>query len=282
MPRDEDFDADSSSPAKGGGNKFNAKVVIPIIIVLVLVVFVLIQMDVFTNMSTEQMMVKKGATVLVIGAPSPYLLTELTNVENKDLVSQVRVLTPQDLRYNPNAILKQYDIIILDQTMSSSQAVTRQLANAIKDQVMWGKDLIVVGNSGIYREGANGLIDVSVIGWKGNFGNLVPVGCDNTTFGVPSCLDAMNVNGRIIAMNADHPIMLGIQKVPALDINPPLKATVYPVQIEGKEIAMFQDIKGVVYPGIVEKTFLLGKVIYFNYDPGLAPAVFENTLNYLQ
>lgn len=77
--------------------------------------------------------------------------------------------------------------------------------------------------------------------------------------------------------------MQGIEVAPADPRYPPLSLITFNVKPTGEEIAY---IKNVVtpssYPAIVEKRLLIGKSIYFNYDPGFTPGIWQNTLEYLR
>jgi hypothetical protein len=76
--------------------------------------------------------------------------------------------------------------------------------------------------------------------------------------------------------------MKGIERVPA-EGYAPLPLTTFPVTPTGKEIAFIEDVTtGDLYPAIVEKELLIGKSIYFNYDPGYTKGIFQATLRYLR
>ena len=81
-----------------------------------------------------------------------------------------------------------------------------------------------------------------------------------------------------------HPVLEGIERVPAETNFPPLLLETFDVGIaNGKEIAYIEDVRtGVNFPAIVEKTVLGGgKVMYFNYNPGFTPGILTNAIKYL-
>jgi hypothetical protein len=96
------------------------------------------------------------------------------------------------------------------------------------------------------------------------------------------------VSGVIYSNRSDskqggYSIMYGIEKVPALEAAGLLQTETFAVGIEGNEIAYLVDARsGMTYPAIVEKPMLLGKVLYFNYNPGLSEAIFINAIKYLK
>ena len=51
----------------------------------------------------------------------------------------------------------------------------------------------------------------------------------------------------------------------------------------GNQVAYIKNVASQsYYPGIVEKRLIIGKSIYFNYDPAATPGVWQNTLEYLR
>jgi hypothetical protein len=128
---------------------------------------------------------------------------------------------------------------------------------------------------------------MDVVGWKATFGDIIPADCPLDQDMVPTCQDskAQTVVGRVWRQDIDHPIMAGIALTPPGD-RPPYSAVVYPVQASSgaKTIAFIKgEAVPKAYPAIIEKkSFPLGKVVYFNYDPGLSPGIFRNTLEYLK
>ncbi len=271
----------SSSSKRSGTSKLRLEGIIPIVIIIIVVLLIAFKTNIFSGSS--DLFGGKGAAVLVIGSPSPNLQMVLNNAENKDIIKEKRHITMDALLYNPTERIKGYDIIILDQTLSADKSITRTAGEAITSFVKSGGSLIIVLNSGIERPG-----DASVIGWKPTFGDIIPVACNPTLYNIPSCKQQLRVNGVIHANRYNskqgaYKIMYGIERVPALESAGLIYTETFPITVEGNEIAYLVDARtGTYYPAIVEKPMLLGKVIYFNYDPGLSETIFINTLKYLK
>jgi hypothetical protein len=71
--------------------------------------------------------------------------------------------------------------------------------------------------------------------------------------------------------------------VPAIPTLPKLSLTTFNVTPNGYEIAYIQSTATPEsYPGIIEKKLLLGKSLYFNYNPGIVPSILQNVLVYLR
>lgn len=278
---EDDFDISESPVASSGGRfKIKLETLIPILIIVAVVLFLVFKTNIFSE-GTGVFGANK-ASILVIGSPSPELTAVLKDFENKDLIKESRQLAASDLVHNPKDRIKNYDIVILDQSMSLDKSLSRTTGEAITSFVKSGGSLIVVLNSGIERTG-----DASVIGWKATFDDIVPVTCDASVFSVPSCKQTLRVNGTIYANRYDskqggYKIMYGIEKVPAMEAYGLISTEAYPVHAEGTEIAYMVDARtNMTYTAIVEEPLLLGKVIYFNFNPGLSEAILINTIKYL-
>ncbi len=221
---------------------------------------------------------KPPVKMLIIGRPSDYTLDVLN--KSRDLVVY-RIREASTLAYHPEYVLANYDIVMLDQTNSEDRRVygpivPRQLGDALNEYVRKGGKLIIVQDSGIMDPNAP-----EAIGWLANLGKIAPVECIPDQYGKLSCLEPITIRGRIRANILDHPIMQGIEVAPP--VGEPYYLTVFNIGVKGKEIAYIQDEDtGDTYPGIVESSGILGKVIYFNYDPGITPKIFINTIKYLK
>ncbi len=277
-----EFDDLDDVPSKGrvsfGGSKIKWETVLPVVVIILVVLLIIFKTNIFSA-GLGLFSSGKGMTMLVIGSPTQEFKAILSDAENRDLIQNVRYSDTQSLEHNPYERIKGYNIIILDQSNQTDKTISRSLGEAITAYVRNGGKLIVVGNSGIERPG-----DVSVLGWKATFGDIVPVGCEPTTLGIPSCKRGLYIHATIHAAKEDHPIMYGILRVPALESAGYLYTETFDVPIYGSEIAYVKDeVNGKVYTGIVEKQNMLGgKVIYFNFNPGLSNAIFVNTLQYLK
>ncbi|MFH1587414.1 MAG: hypothetical protein ABID38_06150 [Candidatus Diapherotrites archaeon] len=268
---------------QGGSSGFPSKeqkdlivkglIVVGIVAVLAVIVFAIIIFLNFDMLPREQ-----PINMLIIGASSQEVIDVLD--KNNDLLDY-RIKTAESLDRNPEAQLEIYDIVMLDQSEQANKEISRQLGEALADYVNAGGNLIVVKNSGIRRPGAS-----DVIGWEAAMGNTVPVRCDLQLDNRPVCDEASKifVRGRILRKDESHPIMNGIEQAPA-DPNSFLYLDTFDVG-QGdnyKEIAYMEDsATGKTFPAIVERVSLLGKSIYFNYNPGKTQGIFENTLEYLR
>jgi len=215
--------------------------------------------------------------MLVIGSPSVETLQVLDN--SKDLVQYRVIEDVEALRTNSKDKLAQYNIVMLDQTNSPQKILPSTVGEALNSYVAKGGKLIVVKNSGIYNPEAP-----EIVGWMANFGSdVVPVECITTRDNYPSCTVSVNVSAELERADFKSPIMRGIEKVPATPDQPYLYLEVFPVAVNGHEIATIRDVQSTkYYAGIVEKRLLIGKSIYFNYNPGYTPGIFRNVLKYLR
>lgn len=270
----------------GGGIKYavtrNLEGLIPVILILVIGFFLAVQFDVITSSTPVVGMVAdliKGksqpANMLIIGATSQDVITILD--DSRDLVVY-RIMDPASLDRNPKEQLAYYDIVLLDQSEQANKSVSRELGEAIEAYVKRGGKLIVVLDSGITRPGAP-----DVAGWKNTFGSVVPVNCDRVINNQPVCMNRISVRGKVYSEDEEHPIMRGISVAPA-DPYVYEYFEVLDVTTDGKEIAYIEDAGPTKkqYPAIVEKKLVIGKSIYFNYNPGTTRGIFESTLRYLK
>jgi len=218
----------------------------------------------------------KPAKMLVLGAPALETVEVLDN--SKDIVDYRIIEDTAGFATNAEEKIKEYDLIMLDQSNSPTRALPSTLAESIEGFVRKGGMLIVVKNSGIHSIEAP-----EKVGWKANFtAEVMPVECFMAGE-IPSCEEQVYLSAEIERADFSHPIMMGIEKVPATPDQPFLNLQIHPITKTGNEIATIKDTQTTkYYPGIVEKRNLLGKVVYFNYTPGYTPGIFRNTLNYLK
>jgi len=282
MADGDEFDMGANdSPTKKSKTKLKLEGIIPIIIIIAVILLIVLKTNVLSG--GAGLFSTSGASVLVVGAPAPDFVRVLNNADNRDVIKNLRFVTMDSIQHNPKERIKNYDIIILDQSLSADKSILRTVGEAFKSYVQSGGSLVIVMNSGIERPG-----DSSIIGWRATFGDIVPVTCDPTLYSVPSCKNTLRINGIIYANRFDskqgaHRIMYGIEKVPALEAAGLLQTETYAVSPDGTEIAYLMDARtGITYPAIVEKPMLLGKVLYFNYNPGLSEAIFVNAIKYLK
>ena len=223
--------------------------------------------------------------MLVIGQPSVDLVADLDN--QNDLV-YYRVRNASDLDTAPQDQLAQYDIVLLDQHLGATpyeKSISRTLGEALENYVKTGGKLVVVMDSGIYRSGGiyGTAVATDVVGWKATFGDIIPVECDLGQSSIPTCKEPIATQGKLHRIDFDHKIMEGIEVAPADPRYGPLSLITFKVKPTGSLVAQIKHVSTAAnYPGIVEKKLLIGKVIYFNYDPATTPGIWQNTLEYLR
>lgn len=279
--------AESPAPAfpdLGGGyaNRFHLEGLIPLILILIIGFLLLARLGILTNNTPFLGPViglispKEPSQILIIGSPSIELIDTLE--KNRDVVRYV-IKSENAFIRNAEDQLAQYDLVVFDQSNQANKDASSQLGDGIKNYVKTGGKVIVVMDSGIRRPGA-----VDILGWQANFGDIVPVTCDRIINDIAVCAQSLTVYGIIWREDFKHPVLEGIERVPAETNFPPLLLQTFDVGIaNGKEIAYIEDVRtGVNFPAIVEKTILGGgKVMYFNYNPGFTPGILTNTLKYL-
>jgi len=254
--------------------KYSLEGIIPLILIIVIIAFLGNQ---FGFWSIPGLTDKSPSRMLIIGSPSVDFQTVLN--QSKDLV-RYDVRNADRLTTNPEEILAQYDIVVLDQHLESSKEVSRQLGEAIQKFVSSGGKFILVMDSGIRRTNDSG-----ILGWEATFGDIVPVSCDKEgASNTPTCKAKVHVTGKIYRDDYSHPIMKGIEEAPA-EGGAYLIET-FPVNIRGKQIAWIErypyENMADQYPAIVEKKLVVGKSLYFGYDPGISKGIFDATLKYLR
>lgn len=287
-PGDEIMSEGTAKPAK----KIDKRIIIAVVALIVIVAVLAIFSDpIISSINKIGMIDIQGigggnqTQMLIIGSPSVDLLANLDN--QRDLV-YYRIRNAADLEVNPMEQISEYDIILLDQHMGATpydKSVSRALGEAIENYVMTGGKLVVVMDSGIYRSSGEFGTGVAndVIGWKETFGNIIPVECDEGTQRLLTCTQPVMVSGTIERLDSDSEIMQGIEIAPADPRYGPLNILTFDVKPLGKQVAYINSTEVTKnYPGIVEKNLLIGKMIYFNYDPAITPGIWQNTLEYLR
>jgi len=98
-----------------------------------------------------------------------------------------------------------------------------------------------------------------------------------------TCTQAIATSGKIHRLDFDHRIMEGIEVAPSDPRYGPLSIITFDIKPTGNQVAYIKHIVTAAnYPGIVEKKLIIGKVIYFNYDPAMTPGIWQNTLEYMR
>ncbi len=281
---DEGGEGGGAVPALGGARKkINFEGLIPLILFVIIAVAALN----YFNIIDLPFLPKESsrAQVLVIGEPS---LGERVVLDNLQYMLSYRTRSADTFSNASTEELSQYDLIILDQSNMADKSVSVALGEAIQKYVNKGGKLIVVMNSGIYQSvGFAGYTASDVVGWKATFGKIIPAECVAGYDGVPTCSERNEetVMGRIWQQDYDHPIMMGVEVAPPMG-EAPLGMRTLPIQAtEGARTIAYIKAENTPksYSAILEKkSFPFGTVIYFNYDPGLTPGIFKNTIFYLK
>jgi hypothetical protein len=271
----------AQAPAGVGMPKINLEGLIPLILLVVIGIASLNYFNVidipYLPSGSDHMQ------VLFIGQPS---LGERTVLDSLDHTLTYRIRDPKSFGNAASEELSQYDIIILDQSMTE-KSVSVSFGEAVQTYVQKGGKLIVVLNSGIYQSvGLSGATAIDAVGWKANFEDLIPAECVLGQDNVPTCKEGREVTvvGRVRREDFDHEIMSGIEMTPSADL-PPYTLTTLDIRPDegAHRIAYILSETGQRFDAILEKkSFLAGKVIYFNYDPGFTPNIFTRTINYLK
>jgi hypothetical protein len=285
MPKDmgddfgSDFDAGMASDSGKklfGGVSVKWENILPIAVIIIVLLLVVFKTNILSG-GASFLNSGSGVRILVLGSPNQEFRNILSDQENKDLIKEVRYMTLDSIQHNPVERIKGYNIIVLDQSMQTDKSISRRTADAITSYVKKGGKLIIVLNSGIQRPD-----DVSVLGWQANFGDIVPVSCD-VVGSRPSCLQPIDMQGTLYAVMEEHPIMSGILQVPAVETSGPIRTRTFDVQVVGKEVAYLEDPRvKKPYVAIAEQSLIMGKVIYFNFNPGISKAIVINTIKYLK
>ncbi|MBI4210962.1 MAG: hypothetical protein HY544_05680 [Candidatus Diapherotrites archaeon] len=280
--------AEAAAPAGGedfgGGSRWGMHLegLIPLILILIVGFFLAVKFDVI-NQNTpilgsvvDVINISSGKTrMLVVGSTSQEVIDILN--DNRDFI-EYQLKTTDTLERNPTEQLAQYQIVMLDQSQEANKEVSKKLGEGIQRFVKNGGKFILVLDSGIRRPDT-----YDVIGWKNTFGDIVPVDCDRIVNNQPTCTNRIVVSGRLFREDEKTPIMKGIEVFPADPLRNAYFET-FDVAVDGRELAYIQstgpDKKS--YPAIVEKNLVIGKSIYFNYNPGITRGVFESTLEYLR
>jgi len=280
------YPEEGAEPAQAGGVRRgvtrNLEALIPLILIVIIAAFLGHKFGLWTIPflgGADQVQ------MIVIGQPSVDLLADLDN--QRDLV-YYRVRNASDLDAAPQEQLAQYDIVLLDQHLGATpydRSISRTLGEALENYVRTGGKLVVVMDSGIYRSG--GIYGTGtatdVVGWRATFGDIIPVECDLASNDVPTCTQPIATTGKIYRLDFDHQIMEGIEIAPADPRYGPLSMITFDVKPTGTQVAYIKHIATAShFPAIVEKKLLIGKSIYFNYDPAMTPGIWQNTLEYLR
>ena len=236
-----------------------------ILIIIAIAFFTFSGTNIFGNEHTK---------MLVIGSTTQDTIQILN--DNRNSIDYI-VKTPISLERNSEEQLKEYKIIMLDQSEDTSKEISKELGDALQNFVKKGGNLIIVKDSGIKRPDTK-----DIVGWEPTFLELVPVKCNRIGNNELTCANRILVQGKLLRQAENHPIMQGIDQFP---VGENINATfeTFAVERTGTEIAYIKSSASdkQSFVGIAEKKNMLGKTIYFNYNPGKTRGIFEATLDYL-
>lgn len=244
--------------------------IVPLILIIVVGLLVAINLNII-NISGLPF-AKQQINVLVIGTPTDATVEALRSFDAKGMNVSMTTLS------NVNSILPGtlagFDTIILQ----GNKFLSRTARTEVLKFVNKGGKLILVQNAATRVEG-----DESILGWDYVFGDLMPVTC--AAFVQPesgSCKTISTIQGKFLpAGQSAHPILQGVKVYPQTGYTTWQVLDITPLETP---IAYIQGADDSLYPAIVIKESIFGgKVIYFNYDPGMEnmTGVFLNTLQWL-
>ena len=222
---------------------------------------------------------KQTIKVACIGSCSPGVMSYLRSKEATLYNIQLTATALPPETVTSSKLLKKFDVVIVQNTPYCDLPVRR----ALRKYVQAGGKLILIEDSCVKVHG-----DESVFGWGVELQDVVPV----VIGGVSPTLEPPEiaiVNGDFEYLYVDHPI-LGRKGVAGIK-NVPFNGKVINVVPYGnyEVIATITARLGSMtktYFAIVEGNYMLGKTIYFAYDPGMygemyGKVLFLNVIKYL-
>ena len=278
----------------GSGNGFfdkikaHSEVWIPLVLIIILFLFLSVYFGMIDAKSVPLVggllssIMGDYKQILLVGQPwdGPYQNDTIVEIMQQGLNGQKykikQIESAQNFAHNPKNQIKNYDLIILDQTMLSDKSIPPDLSKALIDYVFVGGKLIIVGDSAIYLTGRSDLA-----GLPATFNeSMAPVDCMIPIDSGPKCATPIPLPYGIWYSADKTKIFQGIDKIPPSPLTQGLQGlpfTVFDVYPQDDEWAYIQDVVSKkIYTGIVKSGYGLGKVIYFNYqEVGLTPSILE-------
>lgn len=205
-----------------------------------------------------------------------YLKELLDSPLGKSYNMYYNVYTPSTLTYAKEALLKNYDLVIL----VGDRMFSRPVKDALQDYLGAGGKLIVIGDA--CTEDPD---DPLYIGW-GTIGLPVRLNQDADLTGVrlhePIQLQIFDINHPIVKGYGVQLDLTLIEDKPncnddlfVIDVNPTTQDVV--AMISGEHADRRRDFLAVVEGG----TLFGGKSMYFNFDPGCLPNLAISTIRYM-
>jgi len=283
-----DLDVGRPSGIKGWTHKIfsKAETIIPIILIILFLLFFSIS---FLHVSPNdipligtflgQLLGEQKTEVLIIGQPLQITTDKIVNAEDYRQRYSFRVMDPQRLTRDPLKTLKNYSVVVLDQSDSADKSIPKELALDLVTYVKTGGSLVIVADSG-YR--ITGRPDA--YGWVAVLKDAAPVSCDLERDNTRACEYPQLIHGVWFNENPTDEILLGIDQIPgSANLATGLEFNVFDITPLGEEWATIKDIiTGKTYPGIVYMRYWAGKIVYFNYNQiGVTPEPVDRILTYL-
>ncbi len=273
---------------------------LPLILLVILGFFLALKMGLFGDIASAIGMTKPVNVLILTDQPDAPEIKATVNVLTSDLARYLNI-QPQVLKFKGTdtlyaSMLAEYDIVMLYQV--GDKRLNYQSRKELKQYLERGGKLVIVKDSGTYMPGTDlGRAEDVFVGWYliGASADIsksyVPVSC-----GVEGpCTHIENVTGKIVSLQASHPIMQGIQKIPPeedryltfpdvidnLQLSPSGGTIVAQIEVVGEEAqGPFSES---TYLAIVARDLLPpgGTVVHFNYDPYVVPVLLVNTIDWL-
>ncbi|MDD3159783.1 MAG: hypothetical protein PHQ98_02340 [Candidatus ainarchaeum sp.] len=270
----------------GGFNpikRFNLEGLVPLILLIIVGIVSLNYFGVinvpFLPGSSEKV------NVLFLGIPS---LQEANSLDSMKQFLNYQIRDPQSFSDYASEELIQYNVIILDQSNTTDRSLTLAMSDALQKFVQKGGKLVVVLNSGVYRNVQfNNAIASDALGWEVNLGEYSPADCVPNAVGLNACKPGAEISviGRIKKNDFKNEIMKPFDISPPIGSSPLQLRTLAIQPTSGSTQIAYIDVENSpkTYPAIIVKdNFLGGTVVYFNYDPGATPTIFSRTMQLLK
>jgi len=267
------------------GQQSYAESVIPILLIIILAVFIAAK---FGYLDLSSMPLVGGLfppsyiRIAVVGSPSPQLQSYLSS-EQYRLAGVSYAVPINQLAVYPG-VLKNFDIIILQNSRVCDRTARMEIANAVKS----GKKLIVIGDACTAVTE-----DPTAVGWDvgiGLIGDVMPVTYSGNLFHERSGQTLVTIRqGKFQIIDQESPVFNGIVNHGVFQDT---YVNVFP-KPNSQVLALVEEFGGKPTAGttyaIIESKgmFTAGKVIYFSFDPSTASPtgqyhLFLNTLLYLK
>ena len=252
----------------GSGKSHYLESVVPLVLILIVGFLVALNLGFLDRVPLiEGITGEKVSNVLLVGTPSSETRSVLTSEDAK--ASKINVAGPID----PENVFKQnlanYNIVLIQ----GNPFMPRHVRETLKEFVQKGGKLIIVQNAATQVKGSTEASD-----WSYVFGETVPVKCSLSPTDKPgACTTIISVQGQFFPLDQEHAIVKGISATETRGWQ------ILNVTSTGRDIAFIRGTDNKFYNAITVQTNLVGgKVVYFNYDPGLLRGVLLNTVDWLK